>query len=285
MFRERIKHRMISGKFAVGLVVFALFVSEAYTFPGNFTGNCTWIPLTDRLGVWDATSVTRAECNVGVWVVLQLSHAQLPRLNVCLAPANLCQAGPGKCDYCRPAVPHHGLRCSECLSDNECIQKHKPKSPGANFRKFCFPKMGVCDGECGSSGGNGYCQKTYGGKKNLCIDIGDSGGWCYQCDGFSKPGRLDKDNCDKGGTTIKHSKTPFCLDYSCASCDQLFNATGKCPSVGTDYGQVCVKYDNYCFDFDAAPCTAFTSHFCPIARHKRVGGACKWNKNNQCVDA
>ena len=45
--------------------------------------------LRGRLGVWDTTSVTRAECNVGVWVVLKLSHAQLPRLNVCLAPAQL----------------------------------------------------------------------------------------------------------------------------------------------------------------------------------------------------
>ena len=40
-------------------------------------------------GVWDPTSVTRAECNVVVWVVLKLSHAQLPRLNVSLAPAQL----------------------------------------------------------------------------------------------------------------------------------------------------------------------------------------------------
>ena len=30
-----------------------------------------------------------SHCNVGVWVVLKLSHAQLPRLNVCLAPAQL----------------------------------------------------------------------------------------------------------------------------------------------------------------------------------------------------
>jgi hypothetical protein len=278
---------MISGKFAVGLVVFALFVSEAYTFPGNFTGNCTWIPF-DRppwcMGYYKCDS-----CGV------QCGCAGGSTIEPCPAPTTKCmsgpgptcaKAGPGKCDYCRPAVPHHtDYGCSECLSDHECQQNHHPKSPGANYRKFCFPKTGLCDGECGV-GGNGYCKKTYGGKKNLCIDADDTGGWCYQCDGFgSKPGKLDKDVCDKGGTAIKHSKTPFCLDYSCASCDQLFNATGKCPSIGNDYGQVCVKYDNYCFDFDAAPCTAFTSHFCPTARHKRVGGACKRNKNNQCVDA
>ena len=131
----------------------------------------------------------------------------------------------------------------------------------------------------------GYRQKTYCGKKNLCIHAIDTGRWCYQCDGFgSKPGKLDKDICDKGGTTLKHSKTPFCVDNSCASCGQLFNATGKCPSIGTDYGQVCVKYANFCYDFDAAPCVAFTSNFCPIARHHRIGGACKYNNDNKCVN-
>ena len=45
--------------------------------------------LRGRLGVWDTTSVTRAECDVVVWVVLELSHAQLPRLNVSLVPAQL----------------------------------------------------------------------------------------------------------------------------------------------------------------------------------------------------
>ena len=45
--------------------------------------------MKTRLGAWGPTSVTRAECNVDVQVVLELSHAQLPRLNVNLAPAQL----------------------------------------------------------------------------------------------------------------------------------------------------------------------------------------------------
>mgnify|MGYP006124932931 CR=1 FL=1 len=45
--------------------------------------------LRSHLGVWVTTSVTRAECNVDVWVVLELRHAQLPRLNVCLDRAQL----------------------------------------------------------------------------------------------------------------------------------------------------------------------------------------------------
>ena len=52
-------------------------------------GTAPGYQLRARLGVWDPTSVTRAECNVVVWVVLKLSHAQLPRLNVSLVPAQL----------------------------------------------------------------------------------------------------------------------------------------------------------------------------------------------------
>ena len=45
--------------------------------------------LRSHLGVWVTTSVTRAECNVDVWVVMEGSHAHFPRVNVSLAPAQL----------------------------------------------------------------------------------------------------------------------------------------------------------------------------------------------------
>ena len=41
------------------------------------------------LGVRDPTSVTRAECNVDVWAVMEGSHAHYPRVNVSLAPVQL----------------------------------------------------------------------------------------------------------------------------------------------------------------------------------------------------
>ena len=145
--RQRIKTRMISGKLAVGIVVFALFAREGYTF----SGNCTWIPV--ERPPWCMGSYKCDSCGVRCGCVGGSG------IEPCPAPTTKCQsgpgptcakAGPGKCDYCPTYAPHHtDYGCSECLSDEECLQRHKPASPGANFRKFCFPKTGDCDGECG----------------------------------------------------------------------------------------------------------------------------------------
>ena len=76
---------MISGKLAVGLVVLALFASEGYAF----SGNCTWIPF--ERPPWCMGYYKCDSCGVQCGCVggSKLSHAQLPRLNVCLAPAQL----------------------------------------------------------------------------------------------------------------------------------------------------------------------------------------------------
>jgi len=204
----------------------------------------------------------------------------------CDKGAPTCLTNLGKCDVCNdpfPMASQYG--CTNCFTDNDCA---KFKRAGTNeWPKFCFPKLGHCGGECGE-GGMAACAGLYNGTKPVCIDNAGDGGWCHACSS-SNLHKPDKYYCDKEGTSVSHSKTPFCMkDLTCGSCEDVFKASGKCPNNELhNYGQVCVQYKKSCFALKDAPCSAFTDWgIAGCLRHRKGGDKCTWNsKKKTCNKA